>query len=95
MKTRIRTQQVTVKPRVIVNGDSFKVEYFGPITKGDCGTSYPTLEAAIEYANSVARRNPRAVETINRQRNAQRLARLARKQAVKDALSAYGFPVAA
>lgn len=90
MKTRIRTQQVTVKPRVIVNGDSFKVEYFGPITKGHCGTNYPTLKSAIEYANSVARRNPWLVRKINEEQAAARRIRKATRQALT-----LGLPVAA
>lgn len=93
MKNRLRNQQVTVKPRIVANDGTFKVEYYGMIVKDHCATGWTTFEQAVEYANRVARRNPRVIETINRQRAAQRNQRIARRRAVWE--SAHRMPVAA
>jgi len=89
MNTRIRFQEVTVKPKVFINGDSFRVEYYGPLTQGHCGAGFPTFEAAIEHGNKVARRNPLMIKAINQQREYERQARRNLKQAIS------AFPVAA
>ena len=79
MSTRLRSQEVTVKPKIYMDGATFRVEYYGPITRGHCGIGLPTFEQAIEYGNNVALRNPVAIKTINRKRFWERQARLARK----------------
>lgn len=87
---RLRHQPVTVKPRIVVNDRTFKVEYFGRIVQEHVAAGYPTFEQAIEYANKVAQRNPGMVEAINTEREAARQRRIEFRQAVK-----HGFPVAA
>jgi len=79
MSTRLRNQEVTVKPKIYMDGATFRVEYYGPITRGHCGTGFPTFEKALEHGNNVARRNPVLIKTINRKRFWERQARLARK----------------
>jgi len=87
MSTRIRFQEVTVKPKVFINGDSFRVEYYGPLTQGHCGAGFPTFEAAIEHGNKVARRNPSLIKAINKDRERSRSIRKAMKQAKELGLS--------
>lgn len=77
MNTRLRNQVVTVKPRIVVNGDSFKVEYYGHITKQHVSVGYPTLEKALGFANAVASFYPEQVKAINRERAMARLERRA------------------
>jgi hypothetical protein len=55
MSTRLRNQEVTNKPRVIIHGDSFKVEWFGRNIQEHCAIGMPTFESAIKFANKVAR----------------------------------------
>ena len=86
MSKRLRIEDISVKPRIYIDGDSFRVEYFGPITKGHCGQSHGTFEAAIEHGNSVARRHPDEVRAINTRRDQARHIRRAAK---------LGLPVAA
>ena len=88
-KRRLRIDEISVKPRIYIDGDSFRVEYYGPLTQGHCGAGFPTFEAAIEHGNKVARRNPLMVKSINQQREHERQARRNLKQAIS------AFPVAA
>uniref|UniRef100_UPI003F494B10 hypothetical protein n=1 Tax=Arthrobacter silvisoli TaxID=2291022 RepID=UPI003F494B10 len=76
MNTRLRNQEVTVKPRIVVNGDSFKVEYFGRITKQQISVGHPTHESALAHANMLARFNKFEIEPINKQREKERMARI-------------------
>ena len=69
MSKRLRFEEISVKPRIYIDGDAFRVEYFGPITKGHCGQGFRTFEAAIEHGNKVAHRNPVKVKAINEERS--------------------------
>lgn len=82
MSKRLRFEDISVKPTIYMDGDSFRVEYYGPITKGHCGTGFPTFEAAIKHGNNVARRNPDKVRAVNQQREYERQARRNLKQAI-------------
>ena len=86
MSKRLRFEDISVKPRIYIDGDSFRVEYFGPITKGHCGAGFKTFKAAIEHGNQVARRNPEKVKAINEERSKARHIRRAAR---------LGLPVAA
>lgn len=90
MSKRLRFEDISVKPRIYIDGGAFRVEYFGPITKGHCGTGFKTFGQAIEHGNQVARRNPEKVKAINAEREAARQMRIEFRLAVK-----YGYPVAA
>lgn len=90
MNKRLRFEDVSVKPRIYIDGDTFRVEYFGPITGGHCGQGFRTFEAAIEHGNKVARRNPVKVKAINDERARARNRRIATRQAER-----LGLPVAA
>jgi hypothetical protein len=79
MSKRLRAEDITVKPRIYMDGATFRVEYYGPITKGHCGAGFPTLTQAVDHANNVARRNPEAIKAINRKRFWERQARIANK----------------
>ncbi len=87
---RLRHQPVTVKPRIVANAGTFKVEYFGRIVQEHVAAGYPTFEQAVEYANKVARRNPHMVEAINAEREAARRRRVEVREALR-----HGLPVAA
>ncbi|QOT15913.1 hypothetical protein [Paenarthrobacter sp. YJN-5] len=90
MSKRLRFEDISVKPRIYIDGDSFRVEYYGPITKGHCGAGFKTLADAIEHGNKVARRNPVKVKAINDERARARNRRIATRQAER-----LGLPVAA
>jgi hypothetical protein len=90
MSTRLRIDEISVKPRIYIDGDSFRVEYYGPLTQGHCGAGFPTFEAAIEHGNKVARRNPLMIKAINDERARNRARRLLNRH-----LAILGLPVAA
>lgn len=75
MSQRLRNQPVTVKPRIIVNGGSFKVEWWGKVTDQHCAIRAASFGLAVQLATSMAHGNRDKVEEINRR---QRLARDAR-----------------
>lgn len=54
MKNRLRNQEVTKRPRVVVNGDSFKLEWLGHYSGEPCAIGYRTLVEAINYGNVLA-----------------------------------------
>lgn len=59
-KTPLREQTLGYRPRILVNVSTlgkYHVEYIGQITHEHCGTSYPTLEAAMDYAWIVGARH--------------------------------------
>jgi hypothetical protein len=56
-ETRLRDRPATFRPRVVIRNGKFWTEYFGPLTKGDCGRESVTFEDAIHYANAIARRH--------------------------------------
>lgn len=87
MSRRLRFEDITVKPRIYIDGDSFRVEYFGPITGGHCGTGFKTLAQAIEHGNQVARRNPEKVKAVNAEREAARQRRIFARQSHRLGLS--------
>lgn len=65
---RLRDQEVTVKPRIVVHGAGFDVEYLGKTTGRKCVMPCQTLTEAVEYAYVVARRYPDEVREINTRR---------------------------
>lgn len=68
---RLREQQVTVKPRIVITDTArFKVEYYGKFVQDHCGTSFPTFDMAVRHANNVAARYPHDVQRINAERTA-------------------------
>jgi hypothetical protein len=49
----LREQVLGYRPRILVNVSTlgkYHVEYIGNITQEHCGASYPTLQAAMDYA---------------------------------------------
>lgn len=84
---RLRDQEMSVKPRIIVRpGGFFDVEYFGTIRGRECSITCLSWAQALEVAKSVSLSNKQAVEQINvRQAQARQIRRAAR----------LGLPVAA
>lgn len=86
MSKRLRDQEVTVKPRIIVRNGGFDVEYLGKTLGKKCVMPTQELSNAVAYSNMVARRNPDEVRAINTRRDQARHIRRAAK---------LGLPVAA
>ena len=82
MNQRLRNQEVTAKPRITVNGASFKVEWWGKITDQHCAIGVPTFGLAVQLASSMARGNRDKIEQINAERAAQRRARVLRRDMI-------------
>lgn len=54
MSKRLRHQEVTKRPRVIVNGSSYKLEWLGHYSGQPVAVGYATLEEAITYGHTLA-----------------------------------------
>jgi len=54
MSNRLRNQEVTARPRVIVNGGAFKLEWLGHYSGQPVAAGYLTLSDAIDYGNVLA-----------------------------------------
>lgn len=54
MKNRLRNQEVTKRPRVVVNGHAFKLEWLGNYSGQPVATGFETLGEAIDYGNVLA-----------------------------------------
>lgn len=54
MSKRLRNQEVTKRPRVIVNGGSYKLEWLGHYSKQTVAVVYPDLGDAIDYGRVLA-----------------------------------------
>ncbi|MDQ0100492.1 hypothetical protein J2T10_000111 [Paenarthrobacter nicotinovorans] len=76
---RLRDQEVTAKPRIVVRSASFDVEYLGKVHGGKCTMPCLSLDDAMEYAFMVARRSPDEVRAINIRRDQARHIRRAAK----------------
>lgn len=77
MSNRLRNQEVTAKPRIVVNGASFKVEWFGSHVKQHCSAGFQTFESAVQFANTMARWGaPEKVREINEQQRNDRHANI-------------------
>lgn len=81
---RLRNQPVTVKPRIIVNGNAFKVERWGAHVKEHVASGFPTFEKAIEHANRVAPLYYREISEINAEQKQQRDARIRRNRLINE-----------
>jgi len=51
MSKRLRHQEVTKRPRVIVDGSSYKLEWLGQYSGAPCAVGYESLADAINYGN--------------------------------------------
>ncbi|UXM90906.1 hypothetical protein [Paenarthrobacter sp. JL.01a] len=54
MSKRLRHQEVTKRPRVIVNGGSYKLEWLGHHSGQAVAVGYSTLGEAIDYGRVLA-----------------------------------------
>ena len=82
MNQRLRNQEVTAKPRITVNGGSFKVEWWGKVTDQHCVIGVATFGLAVQLATSMARGNRDKVEEINDQQRNNRHARILRRHLI-------------
>lgn len=79
MSKRLRYQEVTVKPRILVRPGGFDVEHLGKATGNKCVMPCQTLDEAVGYAYVVASRYPDEVREINvRRAQARHISRAAR-----------------
>ena len=54
MSNRLRNTELTTKPRVIVDGGEYKVQWLGNYSGQACEYAYPNLGDAITLATNVA-----------------------------------------
>jgi len=51
MNNRLRNQQVTKRPRIVVHDGSYKLEWLGHHSGEPCAVGYKSLADAINYGN--------------------------------------------
>ena len=54
MSKRLRHQPITKRPRVVVNGNAFKLEWIGHYSGEPVAVGYATLGEAIDYGRILA-----------------------------------------